>query len=154
VKIGLALSGGGFRATVFHLGVLARLAEEYRPGVQALLRIITGVMMDQIRSLRSRAIWERFINHKDAGVLLQIGNTCQSVLESAGREQEMAQLCLQCLSDEEAARAAGTPTMIRRLTQQEYERLFRHGFEVADYTLHAYHADQFKFIGYGNSRWG
>jgi len=27
-KIGLALSGGGFRATVFHLGVLARLAEQ------------------------------------------------------------------------------------------------------------------------------
>ena len=28
MKITLALSGGGFRATVFHLGVLARLAEE------------------------------------------------------------------------------------------------------------------------------
>jgi NTE family protein len=27
MKIALALSGGGFRATVFHLGVLARLAE-------------------------------------------------------------------------------------------------------------------------------
>ncbi len=26
-KIGLALSGGGFRAAFFHLGVLARLAE-------------------------------------------------------------------------------------------------------------------------------
>ena len=28
MKIALALSGGGFRATVFHLGVLARLAEQ------------------------------------------------------------------------------------------------------------------------------
>ena len=27
-KIGIALSGGGVRATVFHLGVLARLAED------------------------------------------------------------------------------------------------------------------------------
>lgn len=27
-KLGLALSGGGFRASFFHLGVLARLAEE------------------------------------------------------------------------------------------------------------------------------
>ena len=26
-KVGLALSGGGFRASLFHLGVLARLAE-------------------------------------------------------------------------------------------------------------------------------
>ena len=28
MRIALALSGGGFRATVIHLGVLARLAEE------------------------------------------------------------------------------------------------------------------------------
>lgn len=28
MRIGLALSGGGFRATVFHLGVVARLAEQ------------------------------------------------------------------------------------------------------------------------------
>src|SRR5690349_21183814 len=28
MRMALALSGGGFRATVFHLGVLARLAEE------------------------------------------------------------------------------------------------------------------------------
>jgi NTE family protein len=27
MKLGIALSGGGFRATVFHLGSLARLAE-------------------------------------------------------------------------------------------------------------------------------
>lgn len=26
-KLGLALSGGGFRASLFHIGVLARLAE-------------------------------------------------------------------------------------------------------------------------------
>ena len=26
-KVGLALSGGGFRASLFHIGVLARLAE-------------------------------------------------------------------------------------------------------------------------------
>lgn len=129
-------------------------AEEYRPGMQALLRMITGIMMDQMRSLRSRAIWERFINHKDPGVLLQIGNTCNRVLENAGRKDEVANLSPQCFSEEEARLAAATPTMIRRLTQEEFERLFRHGFEVANYTLYAYHADQFKFIGYSNSQWG
>jgi len=30
MQISLALSGGGFRATVFHLGVLERLARENR----------------------------------------------------------------------------------------------------------------------------
>jgi hypothetical protein len=45
------------------------------------------------------------------------------------------------------------PTVIRKLTAEEFERLFRHGFEVADYTLYAYHADKFRYIGYVNSRW-
>lgn len=125
--------------------------ETYRPGVKALHRIIT-ITMDQVRSLRSRAVWERFVNHKDAGVFLQVGNTCQGVLENAGRQSEIAQLGRQCLDPREARRAADMETVIRRLTEEEWERLFRHGFEVADYTLYAYFPDQFKYIGYGNRR--
>jgi NTE family protein len=127
--------------------------ETYQPGVKALHRIIT-IMMDQVRSLRSRAVWERFINHQDAGVFLQMGNTCQGVLASAGREDEAARLRPQCLSPEEAGRAADMETVIRKLTQEEFERLFRHGFEVADYTLYGYCSDKFNYIGYSNSRWG
>jgi hypothetical protein len=63
-------------------------------------------------------------------------------------------LCPQCLSAEEAKRAANMETVIRRLTQEEFERLFRHGFEVADYTLYGYYPDKFNYIGYSNSRWG
>ena len=127
--------------------------EEYRAGLKALLRIITGVMMDQIRSLRSRAVLERFINHKDPGGFLQIGNTCKEVLGNAGRKDEIARLCPQCLSHTQAELAANMETVIRRLSQEEFDRLFRHGFEVADYTLYAYHADKFNYIGYSNSRW-
>ena len=127
--------------------------EAYQPGPKALYRIITGVMMDQIRSLRSRAIWERFINHKDAGVFLQTGASCRAVLSSAGRQDDIAHIGPQCLTDEEAKSVADMPTVIRKLTQNEFERLFRHGFEVADFTLYAYYPDQFKFIGYKNSRW-
>ncbi|MDE3091769.1 MAG: patatin-like phospholipase family protein, partial [Chloroflexota bacterium] len=42
MKIGLTLSGGGFRATVFHLGVLARLAVENRLEEIALLSTVSG----------------------------------------------------------------------------------------------------------------
>ena len=127
--------------------------EAYRPGVGALMRIITGIMMDQIRSLRSRAIMERLINHEDQGAFLQIGNACRPVLEAAGKMAEAERLCLACLSEEEAERAADMPTVIRRLTGEEYERLFRHGFEIADYTLYAYHGDEFGHVGYADSRW-
>ncbi len=125
----------------------------YRPGARALLRIITDVMMAQILSLRSRTVAERMINHQDSGAFLKTGNTCRQVLAEAHRENEIPQLCPQCLNDDQAALAANAPTMIGRLSQAEFERLFRHGFEVADYTLYAHHSDQFKYIGYAASRW-
>jgi len=128
--------------------------ETYQPGIKALFRIISGVMMDQIRSLRSRAVIERMINHKDAGGFLQIGNTCEDVLKNSPKKDDIPRLCPACLSAEEAERAEKMETTIRRVTPAEFERLFRHGFEVADYTLYAYHPDTFPYIGYVNSRWG
>ena len=129
--------------------------EKYKRGVKALKRIATDIMMDQIRSLRSRAILERLINHRDEdqGSFLQTGNTCRYVLKAAGREEEIPQLCPGCLGDEDAKRAASMPTVIRKLPQDEFELLFRHGFEVADYTLYAYNADKFDYVGFSNSRW-
>ncbi len=126
--------------------------EPYRPGVSALYRIITGIMMDQVRALRARAILERMKNHHDPGVFLAIGNSCEDVLRGRGCGDAIAALSAQCLKNEEVIVAANTPTMIRRLTPQEFDLLFRHGFEVADYTLYTYHPDQYHFLGYANSQ--
>ena len=132
-------------------GCCALRCEPYRPW-KAAMRMIRGIMMDQIRSLRFRAVLERFKNHQDSGCFLQIGNMCEAVLRDARREGEIATLCPHCLSREQVQIAAETPTDIRRLSAGDFERLFRHGFEVADCTLHAYHPDEFCFIGYHNSR--
>jgi hypothetical protein len=41
-----------------------RLGDEiYTKGIQALMRITTGIMMNQVRSLRTRAIIESLENH-------------------------------------------------------------------------------------------
>lgn len=122
-------------------------SEKYRLG-GVFLRIITGVMMDQIRSLRARAIIERIKNHGDQGVILTIGNSCAEVVQAAGRQAELMALCRSCLSAEDATRAALFPTTIRRLTDAEFELLFRHGYEVADYTLHSRYPDQFEHVAY------
>jgi NTE family protein len=124
--------------------------QAYRPGIKALERLLTGVMMDQVRSLRARAILERIINHDDRGAFLQIGNTCDFVLNEAGRGDEIAQKCLGCLSEEEADQAATMETDIAKLDENTFERVFRHGFEVADYTLYAYNPDLFQYVGYRN----
>lgn len=122
--------------------------EKYRRGANALMRIATGILMDQVRSLRARAVIERMLNHQDQGSFLQIGNTCSYVLAAAGRKDEISRLAPGCLSDEAASMADTMPTVIRRLTETEYRRLFRHGFEVADYTLYAYHPERFPYIGF------
>ena len=127
--------------------------EGYQWGPKALLRIATGIMMNQIKSLRSRAVLERMINHKDKGVFLQIGNTCEHVLRGAHRESEIDQLCSGCLKEDETNLAANMETTIKKLSAEEFERLFRHGFEVADYTLHAYYPEDFGYTGYQNTRW-
>jgi NTE family protein len=151
---GLLDASGGWRENVEFLIVSDATGKakpaRYKRGVGALLRLATGIMMDQVRSLRARAIMERLVNHGDPGAFLQTGNSCGYILKAAGKEAEMARLCPGCLSAEEADLAANMPTVIRKLTNEEFERLFRHGFEVADYTLYAYHPGQFNYIGYGN----
>lgn len=120
----------------------------YRLGARVFLRIITGVMMDQIRSLRTRAVLERIINHEDQGAFLTIGNSCQSVIGAAGKSEELAHLCQGCLSETDARQAGEFPTVIRKLTGTEFELLFRHGFEVANCTLHTYYPDLFGHVAY------
>ncbi len=122
--------------------------EAYQRGSKALMRIITGVMMDQIRSLRARAILERMRNHKDRGAFLQIGNSCSEVLAAAGKKDEIAEKCAGCLTPLEATQAAEVETDIARLTTKKFELLFRHGFENADYSLYGFSSDFFNFVGY------
>jgi NTE family protein len=136
--------------------------ERYSWGPKAIARLMTGIMMDQIRSLRSRAIVERFKNHQDKGIFAQTGNTCERIIRSAGKgkgwtkEQiaaEIARICPGSLGEDEATKAAEMGTVIRKLTEQEYRRLFQHGFEVADGLLYAYYPQDFEYIGYTKSRW-
>jgi NTE family protein len=124
--------------------------EKYARGVKALLRMATGIMKEQIRSLRARAVVERMILYKgkDDGVYLQTGNTCSRVLFASGNRDKIPEFCPGCLSDEEARKVAEMPTVIRKLTNEEYLRLFRHGYEVADYTLYAYYPQEFDYLGF------
>src|SRR5215213_3613633 len=88
--------------------------EKYRRGPKALLRLASGIMMDQVRSLRTRIVIERLLNHfeDDKGSFLQMGNTCSSVLAEAGKEASIAQFAPSCMSAEEAQLAANMPTVI------------------------------------------
>ena len=59
-KVGLALSGGGFRASLYHLGVLARLAEsDLLRHVQVLSCVSGGSMLGAAYYLRVRDLLQR-----------------------------------------------------------------------------------------------
>jgi len=127
--------------------------EQYSRGAKALMRISTGIMMDQVRSLRARAILERLVNHDDLGAFLQAGNNCRYILNEAKvSQEEIDRVCADSMADNEATLAAEMPTVIRKLTNEEYERLFRHGFEVADHTLYTYHSKLFSHISYSQAK--
>jgi len=127
--------------------------ERYSRGIKALMRISTGIMMDQVRSLRARAIVERLINHDDLGAFLQAGNSSRYILSQAKLPQvEIDNICADSMTDEEVKLAAEMPTVIRKLTEVEFERLFRHGFEVADHTLYGYHPEIFTHMSFSQAR--
>jgi hypothetical protein len=42
------------------------------------------------------------------------------------------------------------PTVISKLAPEDYERLYHHGYEVADATLCAYYPQNFEHVPYGN----
>jgi len=137
----LIVSDAGGRAT----------EEPYRKGLPALMRLSTGIMMKQVRSLRTRAILERLQNHaqEDQGVFLQMGNTCRHILESAHHSDWIPGFSGGSMSEEDVTQAMNTPTVIRKLAPEEYERLYHHGYEVADATLCAYYPLFFTHVPYG-----
>ena len=121
--------------------------QEYRPVFQPAHRLVS-IAMDQVRSLRARSVVGHLRQPGSLGRYLQIDNSCSYILRQAGLEAEIKRLCSDCLPEDEVKLAAEMETTIRRLTSAEFERLFRHGFEVTDLTLHAYAPTEYPVMGY------
>jgi len=66
-KVGLALSGGGFRASLFHIGVLAKLAElDMLRHVEVLSCVSGGSIIGAYYYLELRKFLQETADHKDA----------------------------------------------------------------------------------------
>ena len=143
--------GGGYREGVDFLIVSDASgkpkSQEYRPVFQPAHRLVS-IAMDQVRSLRARSVVSHLRQPGSLGRYLQIDNSCPYILRQAGLEAEIKRVCSDTLPEEEVKLAAEMDTTIRRLTSTEFERLFRHGFEVTDLTLHAYAPTKYPVMGY------
>ena len=95
------------------------------------------IASDQIRSLRSRMFVYALGKGEAAGALIRMGNTVRDIDLKARRERTWTDYGL-FQADREASLALKHPTNLSSLTAETFERVARHGYEVADATLTAY----------------
>ena len=108
------------------------------------LRLI-AISMDQVRSLRARILINHFENHKDSGVYFKIGNTGRKILEDVKTNNKLIdELTKNSLSADEVKSAEDFETILRKLTEAEYDLLYQHGWEVTNFTLQARCPDIFQ----------
>jgi NTE family protein len=97
---------------------------------------LINIATDQVRSLRARSLVNHFTEQPNSGVYLKIGNTARYILEQAGRpEDEIASLAESCLSEDDVKIAANLATTLHRISEEEFDRIYRHGWEVTKCTL-------------------
>ena len=123
------------------------LGPERRYRIHRQARRLLSIAMDQVRSLRSRMLFDHFLNHPGSGVYLMMGGTAQKILREAGLStQKIEEISTGCLSDEEVERVALFPTTLRKIKEAEFDGLYRHGWEVADCNLRARRPDLFAAV--------
>lgn len=83
------------------------------------------------------------------GVLLRMGNSVRAVDVKAGKTRPAA-FYDGFQSDEQAELALRHPTDLMAPSQEQFDRLARHGFEIADATLTTYVPTRFP----QSSSWG
>lgn len=121
----------------------------------ALLQIIF-IMLQQVRQSRLEAIMEQFRerNPKAKGLYVPIDHTCEQTLADAQIAPKIiAQIKRDSLSLDQVLTTKAIQTQARQLTSDEFYTLFRHGFEVMDYSLVAHNPRKFKHTAFAKSRW-
>jgi NTE family protein len=113
---------------------------------------LVDIMKDQVRALRSRATiaYIKMAKHPyPPGRYFQIDNSAAQMFRRAYRTPaEVAALARGYFPPEKASQLAAMSTTLKRLSPTEFSDLYRHGFEVADVTLHAFDTERFPLLRY------
>src|SRR5262249_3217566 len=95
-----------------------------------------------IRSLRSRMFMDATTRGAVRGVLVRMGNSTRTLDLKSGRTRTPLEYDA-LSSEEDVALTASYPTDLVALTATAFDRIARHGYEVADHTLTAYATNAF-----------
>jgi NTE family protein len=102
-----------------------------------------SISSDQIRALRSRMFVGALRRGDFQGVLLRMGNSTRNLDLKSGRAASPEDYD-SALSEDDVAAAANHPTDLGALPITAFDRIARHGYEVAERTLTAYSPKYFK----------
>jgi len=108
-------------------------------------RTVFDIPSSQVAALRARMVLDAINKNEFTGSYVKLGNTFEYIARQVGLPLD---LVTSTLSDKEITHISNIPTTARRLTVSEFDLLVRHGYEITDYTLHAYHNEKFKLKGY------
>jgi NTE family protein len=106
------------------------------------------VASDQIRSLRSRMFVHALTTGHAKGALIRMGNSVRDIDIKTGKIRTPADY-LAFQQDRDVTLALRHPTNLSSLRSDDFERVARHGFELADATLTAYCRD----LGSSSLQW-
>lgn len=108
------------------------------------VRRLLSIAMDQVRSLRTRTVFEHFGRHPGSGVYLLMAKTVREALSEAGISEGVIEgVVARCMTDAEARAAAEFPMNLRKLKEAEFDRIYKHGWQVADCNLRVHQPDLF-----------
>ena len=113
-------------AVNMHLSILRHLI------LAACLHCVLDITMDQARALRIRPLANFFENNRGVGAYAQIGaNPLERIKRFEDRDPSVAAHLLdrEWLSEDEIKLAAVHPTGLRSLSNDQFTRLERHGYE-------------------------
>ncbi len=100
------------------------------------MRLI-DVTMDQVRALRSRALWDHFKNNKGSGVYIRIGETVENIFKAWNIENNSNPNMTYSLPQERISELKNYPTTLWKMKKNDFDDLFKHGREVASISLAA-----------------
>lgn len=105
---------------------------------------LVSIAMDQVRSLRARSLFDHFKGSPNSGAYLCIGESASRILREAGcADADIGWIAEGCLSAQDVKAAASMKTHLRQLSEPDFDRLYRHGWEIADCVLRSRCSDLF-----------
>lgn len=126
----------------------SKAIETGKPFFQSSAFRLLDITKDQVRSLRARTLMDHFEHKKNSGVYLKIGNTVHEILQKSKCKGDIEQVSRESLSSDEVDRAKHYKTTLRKMSNENFMMIFKHGWEVADTTLSAYCPELFSQIKY------